>query len=527
MTIRQPSISRSRTFGGAYAASLILGIAATVTASASFAKELLVARQFGVGVPLDVYLAAFSVVTLLPTVIGVLLQATFVPTFSAIAHDRIDAAARFAVMLWLLTSAVLIASTAGVGLAAHTLVGFVAPGFSLAERERSVNLVYVLLPLIWLVASAELLKAQLNCFRSFALPAGSQILPSAGAIAGLIVLGRPIGIMALAIGWVVGSLAQLAILAVACLHRGMKLRTDRAALVDIRRLVRLGRPYVAVALFPWVLLLIDQNLASRLGPGSISILGYADKIFRIPLTILIAAIYTAAHPYLAEAVASRRYGDFHRFADQMAGLAIGILVPLGLTIVILRQPIVEIVYQRGAFTRAATDATSGVLAFLALQIPCLGVWYVYDRALICLSRTTFLMSIAGVAIGLKLVLSLVLMRWLGLPGLACATTVAIGVSATAMYAALHAQPESAGYLRPALDLARTVGAAVVAAGIAAAAAWVLSTGPARIPFSLLRDGLIVLVMAGAYAALIRLLTPGQVRALTGRLKEWRLGEGFQ
>ena len=407
--------------------------AALLTAVVSFAKEVSVARLFGAGITYDAYLVAFAAVTLLPTVLAFVLQSTFIPSFLESRERNPSEAWAFAGTVISALSVALLVGMIVLVLSETAWFSIVIPGFGAPARREVSRVVLLLLPLVLLVGLNELLKSLLNALRSFALPAASQVLPSLFALIGILLLGGRLGIVALAIGWVFGMILQTAVLVWHCrlLHVRLPLGF-RSASRDLSNLVRLSAPYVAVALMPWALLLIDQHFASQIGAGSISVLNYADRIFRVPLTVLIAALYTTVHPFFAEAAAQRRFDDFGTLFRRMIRAAVFVLLPIGVAILLLRQPIVAVVYQRGAFDTHAAGATASVLAFLGLLVPVLGLWYVCDRALTCLHRTKHLMVLAGFATALKFGSSLVLVSRLGLPGLPLSTLITFGASVAIM-----------------------------------------------------------------------------------------------
>jgi putative peptidoglycan lipid II flippase len=236
-------------------------------------------------------------------------------------------------------------------------------------------------------------------------------------------------------------------------------------------------------------------------------LGYADKIFRLPLTVLIAAVYTGLHPYLAEAAASRRFDDFQLVVDRISRATLFILLPIGLALVVLSQPIVVMVYQRGAFTASAADATAGVLLYLGLQIPFLGLWYVYDRAFVCLGRTSYLMGFALLLVAAKWMLSIVLIKALGLPGVACATLIAIFGMSLLMRSTLN---HMFGKPRLALPTATILKILLAAVAAALLAAWTWSSvgqGLAWANSPIGHTSLVLIVMAIAYASIWAALNP--------------------
>jgi putative peptidoglycan lipid II flippase len=230
-------------------------------------------------------------------------------------------------------------------------------------------------------------------------------------------------------------------------------------------------------------------------------LGYADKIFRLPLTVLISAMYTGLHPYLAEAATNRQFDDFRNIVQRMVRVTLFVLLPIGLAVVLVREPIVVLVYQRGAFTPAATRATASVLLYLGLLIPTLGLWFVYDRALICIGRTKYLMGFALMSIALKLLGSIALIGPLGLAGLACATVIATLISVVAMHIALNRFLGTKGSLMPEAVVWKIVGAACLAALVTAFVWLWLAGGPHWVTSPAMHTASVLVIMASVYLVL--------------------------
>jgi putative peptidoglycan lipid II flippase len=500
-------------------AGVAIAAAAALTAVAGFTKELLVARQFGASGELDAYLIALTAVTFLPTTLAAVLQGTFVPVFMAARQRSEHHAWVFANSVLLLVSAGLLASMLLLLLVSPLWLSLLAPGFDTAGRARVLHTTLLLLPLVWLTGLNELLKSLLNALKSFALPAGSQILPSITAAAGVLALSPQLGIGALALGWLAGVIAQTGVLVCLCLARAVPF-SPRVRLrgAHLGNLTRLGLPYVVVALLPLGFLIVDQHLASKMGPGSISVLNYADKIFRLPLTILIAAVYTSVHPFFAEAAAQSRYDEFSRLFTRMFRTALFVLLPIGLTISVLREPIITLVYQRGAFGTSAVTATGGVLLFLGFFVPALGIWYVYDRALTSLRQTGPLMVLAGLTLGLKYALSLLFQARLGLSGLPLATVVTFIVAVIGMHLVLRKQLPQTTAIVPASALVRIVIASLAASGVALVI-WSGSSGNGLPQSPLLLRLVLTLVVSGvAYIAAGRILGLQEVRLLGAALR---------
>jgi putative peptidoglycan lipid II flippase len=112
------------------------------------------------------------------------------------------------------------------------------------------------------------------------------------------------------------------------------------------------------------------------------------------------------------------------------------MVPLTLGLVVFSQPLIRIVFQRGAFTAEDTKVVSRVLVFLSLQIPFYILVILGIRLISALKRNSLLMVIAGVNMTLNVILNLILMRYAGVAGIALSTSCAYLVSCVLVYASI-------------------------------------------------------------------------------------------
>jgi putative peptidoglycan lipid II flippase len=166
---------------------------------------------------------------------------------------------------------------------------------------------------------------------------------------------------------------------------------------------------------------IGTLLASFLGEGSISILYYAFRLIQFPIGIFGVAIATAAFPTMARQAANHSLEEVGSTAAYALRLVLFVTLPSMVGLLVFRVPIVQLLFERGAFDRTVTLATADVLFFYALGLGA----YVSTRVLVpafySIQDTGTPVKIGAVAVLVNVLSSLLLMRPLGAGGLALAT----------------------------------------------------------------------------------------------------------
>ena len=179
-------------------------------------------------------------------------------------------------------------------------------------------------------------------------------------------------------------------------------------------------------------LIVMTNLASRLGPGSVSALEWGWDAMQLPETLIGTAFGLVAFPTLAELAASGDLAGLRRTLGQALRVVVALTVPATVGLIVLGRPLLQLLYQRGAFDASSTQAVVVALRFYALGL-------VGHASLELVARTFFarqdtippLLFAAGSAL-LNIVLGLLLMGVLGFGGLALANSIAVSVEVLAL-----------------------------------------------------------------------------------------------
>ncbi len=410
----------------AFIASRILGLA----------REVTIGARFGTSAELDAYLAAFRLPELLYQLIaGGALGSAFIPTFShyLAAGDRVGA--------WRLASAIaniftliLAAAAALAALFAPILVAtIIAPGFDPDEQALTVSLMRVMLIAPVIFGASGILMGALNAQQHFLLPAVAPIVYNLAIIAGALFLAPTHGVHGLVIGVVTGAAGHLLIQLPGLARFGARYFPILDARdPGVRQVVRLMGPRVLGLAIVQLNFLVNTNLASRLGEGAVSALNYAWLLMLLPQGVFAQSIATAAFPTFAAQAARDQVDELRRALSSALRATLFLSVPAAVGLVILRAPIVQLLFEREQFTSESTQAVAHTLQFFALGLAAHSALEIVTRAFYALRDTRTPVIVGAAAMGLNVALSLALIDSLAQRGLALANSIATTIETLAL-----------------------------------------------------------------------------------------------
>jgi putative peptidoglycan lipid II flippase len=419
---------------------------------ATTARELVVANYFGRSDALDAYVTAYVLPLFIVNLVSKSFDVAVIPTFvevreseGAEAAQRIFSGALVWSLALLLTVALLLVAFAPYYL---PLLG---SGFGASKLLLTRKLLYFMLPVIVMSAVTVNGTALLNAGERFALPALLPVLAPLGGLLCLIALGNRWGIYALAAGTVVGTGLQTAGLMVFARSHGLSLMPRWSGFdPKLRQVVGQYIPMVAGALLMGTTELVDQAMAAMLPSGSVAALSYARKIVNVLVVVGAIPLGAATLPYFSDMVAKHAWDACRHTLRTYTGLILLATVPITAGMVVFAQPLVRILFQRGAFTAADTAVVSHTEAWLALQVPCYLVGNMAVRLISALKRNGVLMAIAAVNTVVNAILNWVLMWRYGVAGIALSTSIVYLVSCALVFGSLYvligrkSVPSSAG-----------------------------------------------------------------------------------
>jgi len=351
------------------------------------ARENLTATIFGASAMTDAFFVAFRLPNLLRRMFaeGAFSQA-FVPILAAAReggddtrmHGLVDHVAT--ILFWVLVAV----SAAGV-VAAPLLVWAMASGLRAEPGafDAAVVMTRWMFPYILLISMVALSAGVLNTWRRFAVPAFTPVLLNLSFIGAALALSSRVDppVYALAVGVVLGGIAQLALQIPALLRIGMLPRIGfdpKAAFADpqVRRIVRQMGPAVLAVSVAQISLIINTHIASRLGAGSVSWISFGDRLMEFPTALLGVALGTVLLPSLSRAAAAGRDDEYSALLDWGLRLAALLALPCMVGLALMSQPLTALLFHYGRFdaqdlemTRRAVLAYSvGLLGLVAIKI---------------------------------------------------------------------------------------------------------------------------------------------------------------
>jgi len=390
-------------------------------------REMIIGNQFGTTRELDAYLAAFRIPDLIFQLIaGGALGSAFIPTFTAcLARGREREAWDLASSIMNLVLAILTASAFLAALLAPWLVRYIVPGFDSHDQALTAQLMRWMLisPVVFGLSGVTM--AILNSYQHFLLPALAPAVYNLSIIGGALLLAPSFGIYGLVIGVIVGSLLHLAIQIPQLVRQGVAYRpVIEVSHPGVREVGRLMLPRMLGLATVQVNFLVNTLLASRLAEGSLAALNYAWIIMLLPHGVFAMGIATAAFPTFSDLAARGDEAELRTSVSESLMLILFLSIPSALALILLREPLTQVLLQRGRFDLSSVQTVAWALQFYALGLVAHSALEIVARAFYSLHDTRTPVAIGAGAMALNIVLSLLLVGPLLHGGLALANSLA-------------------------------------------------------------------------------------------------------
>jgi putative peptidoglycan lipid II flippase len=340
------------------------------------AREQLLAGLLAAGPEADAYMLAFRIPNMFRDLLAEgALSAAFVPTFTRVQTQRSKQDAfvlgqRVAGLLFVVVSTLTLLGY----LFTEPLVHAIAPGFDVnpAKAVLTLQLTQVMLPFLVLTSFAAVAMGMLNAQRIFGPPAFASSAFNVVAIAcGTALAFWHLSPAFTAWGWsvgvVLGGVAQVAVQVPALLRSGFKPRLRLRIDGDVKAILRMMGPATLGLAATQVNIVINSRYASDY-PGAVSWLSYAFRLLYLPIGVFGVAIATVSATSLAEGVAKKDDAGVRKSLRDALTLLAFLTVPSSVGLWVLSEPIIALVFQRGAFDATQTQQVAQATAVYALGL---------------------------------------------------------------------------------------------------------------------------------------------------------------
>lgn len=388
--------------GLARAALVVMG-ATLVSRLIGFVREMLMAHYFGAGAQMGAYRAAYILPNIFRDLLAdVAISSAFIPVFSAYLGkgDRRNAweVASTVINLMIL---ILGAVTALGMVFTPQLVPLVAPGYVAkpATFGYTVILARIVFMALVFMGLSGVIMGILNSQGHFSAPALAPVIFNIFIILGIVFLAPKMGIISLALGVVAGSVAQL-IFQIPYLRRygwGYRFRLNLKH-PGVRQVGALLIPVMISLGASEINITIDTRFASEIGESAVAALGYAIRLWTLPLGMFAIAISTVLFPTFARQADSGDIDDLRSTLSLGLRMVFLILLPAMAGFLALTTPIVRLIFERGAFTPEATSLTSTALFYYTFGLFAAGALYQVNRVFYSLkdSRTPMIVAVISI-----------------------------------------------------------------------------------------------------------------------------------
>ncbi|HEV2762649.1 MAG TPA: murein biosynthesis integral membrane protein MurJ, partial [Pyrinomonadaceae bacterium] len=456
-----PQTSASGTRQSVARSAGIVSIAVMGSRLLGLVREVVFAALFGAGFLKDAFDIAFKIPNLLRDLFAEgALSVAFVKTFTDYTEKRTEEEA------WRLASLVMNALV--VVLSVITLLGVffspqivavLAKGFGPEKAALATTLTRIMFPFLLLVALAAVAMGVLNTKGRFGIPASASTMFNVGSIVGGLLFAYALSgggwasppdpnavpdlpaqwaIVGMAIGTLIGGGLQFLVQVPSLYKVGFRFRpllsfTD----AGVRQVMRLMGPAVIGTAAVQINVMINAFYASGIN-GGVSWLNYAFRLMQLPIGIFGVAIGTATLPAISRFAARNDIPSFRSTLSSSLGLVFLLTIPSACGLIVLRRPIIALIYQRGSFSALTTEMVGLALACYAIGLAGYAAIKVLSPAFYALDDARTPMTVSLVSIVVNAVGSFFLLRWFGSYGVTPETPSGYGHAGLALSTSLIA-----------------------------------------------------------------------------------------
>jgi putative peptidoglycan lipid II flippase len=456
----------------------LISIATLTSRILGVVRESVLAHYFGASMQMDAYNVAFRVPNLLRDLFAEgAMTAAFVPAFTRTLSER---GREHAWQLGNLVMNTLVIITGGLVVLGIVFAEPITRAIVAAEfvsipgkLDLTVTLTRIMLPFLTLVAVAVAMMGMLNSLRQFFVPSLSPAMFNVATIACVVTLvplmsrlGLP-PIMAIALGTLLGGIGQIVLQWPALRREGFRYRP----ILDfrdpeLRQVLRMMGPGTLGVAAVNINVLVNTWLATS-DEGAVSWLGYAFRLMYLPIGVFGVSIATAALPEVSTHAVADDLVSMRRTVSHALRLMLMLNVPAMVGLMVLADPIVALLYERGRFGPSDTTATAAALVFYAPGLLGYSIVKIASPTFYSLRDSRTPATVSVMSVGVNLALNLTLVTFLGYRGLALGTAIAALFNAIVLLWLLRGRLGGLDSRRLVIALAKITGASAVMGLVAA------------------------------------------------------------
>ena len=403
----------------------VLMVITIVSKIVGFGREIVLSYVYGASAITDAYLISQTIPAVIFSFISAGIATGFIPLYSRILNERGQIEAnRYTNNLT--NTLLLLSSVIVVFVLSFTqpIVKIFASGFSGETLELAIRFTRISVFGVYFTALLNIFAGFLRLHENYIIPALVGLPMNLVIIASLFISTKT-NIYVIAVGSVVATASQLLLLIPFVRKTGyryqpiLNLRDEY-----IKMMVYIALPVVAGQSVNQINVLVDRILASGIAVGGISALNYANRLNGFVQGLFVASISSVMYPMISKMAAEKNIKGLKASISEAISVINLLVIPATIGAMIFSKEIVTLLFGRGAFTPEAIDMTANALFYYSIGMIAFGLRDILSRAFYALQDTKTPMINAAIAVVINIILNLALSRYLGIGGLALATSIA-------------------------------------------------------------------------------------------------------
>ncbi|MFL2077601.1 murein biosynthesis integral membrane protein MurJ [Marinilactibacillus psychrotolerans] len=446
---------------------LILMIITIVSKLLGFGREMALSYFYGASITSDAYLISLTIPNVIFSFIGVGIYTGFIPIYTDARENKSKQAADFFTsnlinILFLVSTIIIILGQ----IFTEEIVLLFASGFDKATLDIAVNFTRVTFWGIYLTGTMFILRGYLEINKKFILSAVAAI-PMNILIIITIIYSADVNINILSYGYIIALISQFVLLIPTLIKLGyhhkfiIKFKDE-----NIRKIGYMISSLVLGVSVNQINVLIDRNIASNIVVGGISVLNYANRINDFVQGVFITTVLLMVFPMMSEAASKKDKNELINTTIKTVNSTTLLVIPSMIGIMFLSTPIVSVLFGRGEFNTEAIRMTSSALFFYSIGIVGVGLREVFSKVFYAMQDTKTPVINAGIGMVLNIVLNVLLSKYIGLDGLALATSISALVTSILLYLSFRKRIGAIGFKQIGISFLKILFASLVMGGLA-------------------------------------------------------------
>ena len=402
-----------------------------------FGREIVLSYTYGASAITDAYLISRTIPSVIFSFVGGGIATGFIPLYSRILNEQGPGAAdRYTNNL---SNALLLVASIVVTIVlffTQPIVKLFAAGFSGETLELAITFTRISVFGVYFSALLNIFTGYLRIHDNYLIPALVGFPMSFIIIISLFISTKT-NIYVIVVGAVLATASQLILLL-----RLFAKTVRYQPLLDfkdenIRMMVLIALPVIVGTSVNEINVLVDRTLASSIAVGGISALNYARRLNGFVQGLFVVSITTVLYPMISKMAAEKNMKGLKTYVSEAISIINLLVIPATIGAMIFSKEIVVLLFGRGAFTPEAAEMTSNALFYYSIGMIAFGLRDILSRAFYALQDTKTPMINATIAVVLNIILNVILSRYMGIGGLALATSISAVVSTLLMFITLR------------------------------------------------------------------------------------------